>query len=126
MRVWSLKQEFVTEAIKLNTIKTDFYAWIDCGFIRNDTLLEYVQHPFSKVNVLVAPRRMTFLEVYNIPDWLIYHCNRVDVPVSQQDTIFTPGGGLMIGDSDAWVDFAADFKTSLRLCNSLGYFRGYD
>jgi hypothetical protein len=88
--IWGAKQEFVSEAIKLQEAKC--YVWCDVGCFRN-------KRPGSFKNTLkfIYSGKITCLDVSVIPG--------VNQPLI--------GGGVLAGDSTAWSEFSKKYLEEL-------------
>jgi hypothetical protein len=124
--VWALKQEFVREAIKLNPFGSDYYLWMDAGYIRDERMFDYLERPFCRVPELVPPGRLTVVEVYRIEDYVISMCIKDSIAVPWPEFAKEFGGGLLVGDVEAWNNFGKDFEAALIRYDELGYFEGDD
>lgn len=88
--IWGSKQEFVIEAIKLQEAKC--YIWCDIGCFR-------FKRPgsFKKGIQLILPGKITCLDVSTLSD--------VKFPLI--------GGGVLLGDSNAWYIFSKNYLEEL-------------
>jgi hypothetical protein len=82
--VWAAKQEFVREAIKMNS--ADIYVWCDIGCFRESRMCDF-KHTYK----YVQPGKITGLSISNMI-----------------------GGGVLAGDKDAWELFARLYLDELK------------
>ncbi len=82
--IWAAKQEFVIETIN-NYQQTDLYMWCDIGIFR-----DYVNGCFKNVTKYIKPSKITCLKINN-----------------------TIGGGVFLGDVNAWRNFSNLYLNSL-------------
>ncbi len=123
--IWALKQEFVRIAIHRNPFRSQWFAWCDIGIQRFPELEPFYRHFPVRVPELCAPGRMTFLELERIPDEYV----RAWVegkPLEWPVPTITLGGGCIVGDKEAWEDFAEAYKDMLQEFAIRGWFAGVD
>ena len=121
--IWALKQEFVRIAIASNFFQSKWFIWCDIGIQRYSALQKYYMTFPSDVSRLCVPNRMTFLEVDKIPDSYINDWNE-DKPMMYPIPQTTLGAGCIVGDSDAWYEFAEAYKAMLQEFAIRGWFCG--
>jgi len=123
--IWALKQEFVRIAINHNYFQSKWFTWCDMGIQRYSSLQNYYMTFPRDVSRLCKQGRMTFLEVDPIPDSYVNDWKE-DKPMMYPVPKTTLGGGCIVGDAEAWYEFADAYKAMLQEFALRGWFCGKD
>jgi len=123
--IWAMKQECVRVSINSNKFQSKWFVWCDIGIQRYSGLQPYYMSFPSDVERLCVPGRMTFLEISKIPDPYVLNWIE-DKPLEYPFPKVTLGGGCIVGDAQAWTDFAEAYKTMLMEFALRGWFAGKD
>jgi hypothetical protein len=121
--IWGMKPYFVCESIDRNPFNSKFFVWMDSGFIRENTILQFLSEPFSNVEKLCDPGRICFMEVYRCSDEIIENMRDISKGVSFPNLL---GGGMICGDIEAWHDFRETYTRTLIDYHNRGFFVGKD
>jgi hypothetical protein len=122
---WALKQEFVRIAINKNIYQSKWFIWCDIGIQRFSSLQQFYMSFPSDVERLCIPGRMTFLEVESIPQSYVDDWNE-SKPMVYPTPDIAIGGGCIVGDSEAWNEFAEEYKNMLKEFAIRKWFAGND
>jgi hypothetical protein len=121
--IWAMKQECVRIIVNSNKFHSRWFAWCDIGIQRYSSLQYYYMSFPSDVPRLCVPGRMTLLEIQTIPesyvlDWIENKPMKTPIPE------LTLGGGCMVGDAEAWMEFGEAYKDMLKEFALRGWFAG--
>ena len=94
--IWNEKLKFIEKAININPFKTDYFAWIDIGYVRNKIYIDrYLKKGFPNINYLKEDK----IYMLNID----YNFTQEDFkdPYNKkyQEIDNKIGGGFIIGNS---------------------------
>ena len=123
--VWAMKQELVRIVLNDNKFKSKWFVWCDIGIQRYSALQDFYQKFPSDVERLCKPGRMTFLEVAQIPESYVNDW-REGKPMEYPIPNTTLGGGCIVGDSEAWLEFGEAYKEMLKEFATREWFAGQD
>ena len=121
--IWSLKQEFVRIAIHNNEFQSKWFIWCDIGIQRYSHLQPFYMSFPSEVERLCQANRMTFLEIDKIPDSYVINWKEgksMEYPIPEVSL----GGGCIVGDAIAWLEFGEAYKEMLKEFALRGWFAG--
>lgn len=121
--IWAMKQECVRIAINSNKFQSRWFTWCDIGIQRYASLQKYYMTFPCDVERLCVPGRMALLELNRIPDSYVQNWvegKPMEVPIPEN----LLGGGCLVGDADAWLEFGEQYKEMLKEFALRGWFAG--
>jgi hypothetical protein len=121
--ICALKQEFVRIAINQNRFKSKWFVWCDIGIHRYYKLHNFYRSFPSDVERLCVPGRMTFLEVYKIPQKILDDWDE-SKPMEYPLPEIAIGSGCIVGDAESWLEFGEAYKNMLKEFALRGWFAG--
>lgn len=120
-KVWNEKPFFVRDVVQSNPYRTDTFAWVDIGCVREEKTL-WPMHGFPDARRF-DPRKVTFLA---IEPFLVEEKRDLDVLDERFRDKIRLGGGIFAGGADALRRFADLHYRTIAEAKSRGVFAGKD
>jgi len=121
--IWNEKTMFMYKAYILNYFKTDFYAWVDIGMVREQRYLELLES-------FPSPNRLASLKKDKAYILLIQAFTHEEINVQTPSEIFRYkdriGGGMILCHQDVIEKWTSEYYKMMRSFMEADMFAGKD